>query len=233
MKPIYESGVRMESEISEKSTEDLLRMLRDEVNAKGDFILGIQECLFKRWRQGIDLASLANLLESEKAADRLRGAYFLGEADPPGEDLKDTVIKLAADPLGYSRRTFVGYMTNSGLYDEKIAIGLANCLIDLDLNVRVATMNWAVLTSDLRFDDFSRLVEAGTGVTDSEFWRGPELKRGIRGLNIIRRLRAGETVEEIRRSTPEEDSFAWDYLQFFEKRLKRYIEKRKNKTSQN
>lgn len=232
MKQNHIPGTKMKDEISEKSTEELLRMLTDEADASGGFILDIHECLFKRWRQGKDLVFLVNLLESEKTVERMRGAYFLGEAIPPGEGMMDTVIKLAKDPIGYCRMVFAGYMTTSGLYGEKIAIGLASGLIDLDVNVRVATMNWAVYTSDLRFEDFSRLVEAGTGATDSEFWRGPILERGIRGLNIIRRLRAGEAVEEIRKSTPEEDSFAWDYLQFFEKRLKRYIEKRKHKTPQ-
>ncbi|MQW88084.1 hypothetical protein [Sinorhizobium saheli] len=215
----------MTGEIAAHPTADLLQMIKDEAGSEGGLIYEAEQCLFKRWRQGIDLKFLVSLLDSETSEERLRGAYYLGEALPPGEGIIDTAVKLASDPHSYCRRTLVGYITASGLYDDRIAQALAHGFFDLDINVRAATINWAVFTTDDRFGTFSLLVEKGEGATESEFWREPELKRGVRALSIARRLRDGESVEEVRKNTPEEDSFTFDYLQFFEKRLIRYVTK--------
>jgi hypothetical protein len=201
-------------------------MMKDETNCEDDFSYRAQECLFKRWRDGIDLEPLIALLESKTTDERLTAAYYLGEAVPRG-DLRQSAMHLADDRLSYCRRVFVGYMTNSGLYSEAIAVALAKGLFDFDINVRIETINWAVYTSDDRFADFSRLVASGAGVRDTEYWRESELKRALRGLSIARRLRDSESVEEIRKETPEEDSYTFDYFQVFEKRVNRYIERRK------
>jgi len=219
----------MKTDFSTYPTEDLLRMGRE-----GDSIYEAQQCLFKRWRQGVDLQFLVDLLESEITRERSLGAYFLGEADPHG--LTDTVIKLAGDPLPECRRAFVGYMVQSNCYDEAIALGLAECLQDLELYVRVAVIRWAVFTSDERFDDFSRLVESGAGGREfrftrpaaNDFWRESERKRALRPLSIARRLRAEETVEDIRKDTPEEDNFVFDALQFSKHTFERHVQRRKD-----
>jgi hypothetical protein len=166
-------------------------------------------------------------LESEKTTDRLRGAYFLGESDPRGDAIKAPATKLADDPLPKCRRAFVGYMTNSGLYGETIAIGLAECMLDFALEVRLAAINWAVYTADDRFEHFAQLVEAGEGATSFKTWLTPQMKRALRALGIARRLRHGESVEEVRKTTLEEDSYTFDHFQVFESRLKRYAERRK------
>ena len=218
----------MKSDVTAYSFEDSLLMRRDKSNPEDPIHDDVMGRLFQRWRNGTDLKLLSNILKSNRTEERISGAYYLGEAIPPGNDLKATAIRLASDPLSYCRRAFVIYMTNSGLYDETIAIRLAKCLADFDLDVRLETINWAVFAPDDRFDDFSRLVDSASGITDSKYWRKPELRRATRGLTIARRLRDGESVEEIRKTTQEEDSFTFDYLQFFENRLKRYVEKRKN-----
>jgi hypothetical protein len=219
----------MEGDISAYSTEELLRMSSDQTNR--DLGHEADKCLFMRWRDGVDLEYLVKLLESNKTTDRLLGAFFLGESDPRGNAIEAPATELADDFLPRCRRAFVGYMTNSGLYRETIAVGLAKCMLDFSLDVRLAAINWAVYTTDARFEHFAQLVESGTGATDYSTWREPQLKRGSRALDISRRLRNGESIEEIRKSTPEEDSYTFDHLQVFERRLQRYAEWRKNKVS--
>ncbi len=220
----------MKIDLSDYSTEDLLRMSRKSTTDGEDWSYEAQQCLFKRWRNGIDLEYLVGLLESNTIRDRLLGAFFLGESDPRGDAMKEPALKLASDPLSNCRRAFVGYMTNSGLYSEKFAAALAECILDFAIEVRTATINWALYTTDDRFDNFARLVEAGTGTTDSATWREPQLKRGLRALGIARRLRNDESVDDIRKSTPEEDSYTFDHFECFKSRTKRYIEKRKVKS---
>lgn len=221
----------MKSELSQHSTDSLLQMISDDVNREGDFSYNAEQCLFKRWRNGIDLPFLIELLESEVTRERTRGAFYLQEAVPRGEGFTESAVRLATDSHPYCRRVFVQYMTNSGLYGEAIAAGLAEGLFDYDLGVRLETINWAVYTTDDRFCDFSRLVEAGTGAASSNPWREFQLKRSIRGLSIARRLRAGESVAEVSKSIPDEDSYIFDYFRRFEKHLKGYAEKRRNKVS--
>ena len=120
-------------------------------------------------------------------------------------------------------------MTDAGLYGETIGVGLAKCLLDVNPYVRLETINWAVYTTDDRFDDFSRRVTGDVLSEGLRFSEDPELKRGSGGLCVVRRLREGESIETIRQSTPGEDGFTFDYLQLFEKRLKRYVERRKSK----
>lgn len=188
--------------------------------------------LFRRWRQGIDLEFLVDLMRSKKSGDRLRAAYYLGEIGGAVEGLKTPATEFASDPLPDCRRAFVGYMSNSGFYDEPIARGLVNCLLDLDLYVRTATIKWAVRTTAERLDDFSRLVLSGTGrfelkfrnTLSNDFWKKAVQDRGRRGLDIIRRLRAGQGVQRIRTEVPEEDSFVLDNLLFWEAHRERQRE---------
>jgi hypothetical protein len=202
-------------------------MLRDDTYLEQEgFIGNAQHCLFRRWRDGVDLQFLIELLASEVAKDRHRGAYYLGEALPCDEALIASTTKLADDALPYCRMMFVIYVLDCGLYNEEIAVGLANGLFDFNIKVRVATINWAIYATDDRFDYFAQLVEYGLGAMDSEYWQEPELKRALRGLSIARRLRDGESVDEIRKGTPEEDSYTFDYFELFKNRTKRYIERR-------
>lgn len=223
----------MRSELSEHSTESLLLMLSDEVDRGRDFAYEVEQSLFKRWRDGIDIEPLIDLIQSASSRDRMRGAYYVGEADPRSSRFAEAAMGLSDDNLAYCRMMFVGYVTNTGLYDESIGIALAKCMVDRDLMVRNITINWAVYTTDDRFADFSRRVEAGTGVPNAKPWREFELKRGSRALTIARRLRCGEAVAQIRKDTLEEDSFTFDHLQVFEGRLRRYAERRRATASPN
>jgi hypothetical protein len=191
--------------------------------------------VFGRWRKGIDLEPLIELLQSEKSGERERGAYYLEEAGPPAEAMADFVINLADDASGDCRWKFVAYVTNSGLYSDHVVDRLAACLLDRDLYVRKHTISWAVSASD---EQFTQFTEAVLVVADSRanrlsilglpeqaaFRRESERKRAQRGLDIARRLRAGDTVETIRASTPEEDNFTFDQLASRERRLKRHHE---------
>jgi len=221
----------MRKDLSVYSTVDLLRMIRDAANDDDDFAYEADICLFRRWRDGIDLDPLIELLESKITGERLRGAYYLGEAIPRG-DLKGAAEKLASDSLAYCRRTFVGYMTNTGLYSEAIAVALADRMLDLDQNVRIEIINWAVYTTDDRFADFAQRVESASADRAAEKpWGESDAKRALRGLSIARRLRDGEAVAEIRKTTSEEDSNTFDYFQVFTSRLEHYAERRKTSAS--
>jgi hypothetical protein len=226
VKRTHTYGAKMKNDFSTHSTADLLRLANKE--ASRETREEALWCLFHRWQDGIDLEFLVTFLESNTTGVRLRGAYYLGEAIPGDERIVAPATKLASDPLPDCRRTFVGYILDSGHYDQAIANGLANGLFDFSHNVRVATINWAVYTTDDRFDHFSSLVESGSGATEYETWRGPELIRALRGLGIARRLRKGESVEEIRKSTQGEDSYTFDYFQVFESRTKEYVARRKH-----
>jgi len=193
------------------------------------------ELLIKRWRQGVDLEFLVELMRSEKSSDRLRAAYCLTEIGEPVEELKAPATEFASDPLSYCKRAFVSYMTTSGYYDETIAKALEKGMAEIDLYVRVTTIEWAVLTSDDRFEDFSRLVLAGTGrfglkfsnPLANDFWAASLQRRASRGLEIVRRLRAGEEIRHIRTVLLEEDSFVFDNLHFARTRLERAAEWRR------
>lgn len=193
-------------------------MLKSASNLHGDASRDIELTIHQRWRDGTDLEPLIELLKSETKNHQIDAAYYLIEVVPRHE----TIAKLAADfadhRLSYCRKAFVGYVTNTGLYDETIAVGLAKCLTDFNLFVRTETINWAVYTTDDRFDDFSRRIR---GMSDPE-------GLGFRGIGIARRLRDDERVKAIRQSMPEEDSFVFDYLQIFERRLMRYVTRRKS-----
>ncbi|MGF6226739.1 hypothetical protein QFZ27_000694 [Inquilinus ginsengisoli] len=165
---------------------------------------------------------LINLLRSEKSGDRLLGAYYLCELAEPVEGLRIPVLRLAEDSISHCRRAFVEFMGSARYYDETIGIALAACLLDLDLYVRVSVLRWGIWTSTEQFEHFSRLVEAGAGGRESTFsnplshdyWKESELRRGIRGLNIVRRIRAGQEVPQIRDEFPEEDNFVFDSINF-------------------
>lgn len=190
--------------------------------------------VFKRWRKGIDLEPLIQLLQSEKSSERQRGAWYLDEADPPADLMADVVIKLADDPVSNCRWRFVAYVANSGLYSDAIADRLAACLLDLDLYVRAETIRWAVVANDKKFAHFSEAVLSGAGTMLNEFrhpgtigfWRESERKRAVRGIEIAQRLRAGESVASIRESMPEEDNFSFDKLARGDHAIKRALERR-------
>lgn len=195
-------------------------MLADE-NLHSDARDEIKFTIYQRWRDGTDLDPLIDLLKSQANGDQIDAAFYLMEAVPRHR----TVAKLAADfadhRLSYCRKAFAGYITNTGLYDDVIAAGLAKCLKDANPFVRSETINWAVYAHDDHFDDFSQWVKA---MSDPE-------GLGSRGLGIARRIRKYERVAAIRQSMPEEDGFVFDYLQIFERRLIRYVAKRRSSGS--
>lgn len=218
----------MIKELSEYSTETLLAMIHDDVKRDEDFNSRAEQNLLNRWRKGLDLDPLLQLLQSDATKSRLRGAYYLGEVALAVDGLMEPATKLARDPLPQCRNVFVSYMTNSGFYNDKIEGLMAACLADFHLDVQLETINWAVSTSDDRFEGFCTLVEAGTGLRIRECWTRPWLKRSLQALLIARRLRAGHSVADMRGSTREIDGFILDYLEAFEDRLKRYVEGRKS-----
>ncbi|MGO1079655.1 hypothetical protein [Inquilinus sp. CA228] len=132
------------------------------------------------------------------------------------------MLRLADDSISHCRRAFVEFMASAGYYDEPIGIALAGCLLDLELYVRVSVLRWGIGASAEQFELFSTLVEAGAGrrvprfpnPLSSEYWNESQLRRGIRGLNIVRRIRAGEGVPQIRGEFPEEDNFVFDSINF-------------------
>ncbi|WP_245503978.1 hypothetical protein [Rhizobium ruizarguesonis] len=97
------------------------------------------------------------------------------------------------------------------------------------LYVRVEVINWAVPISDERFENFSQLVEAGDGWPEfrfpnplsNDFWNASILKRAVRGLDIIRCIRDGKEIEQIKKDFSEEDSFIFDTIQFSKTRRER------------
>jgi hypothetical protein len=157
------------------------------------------------------------------------------ELGRPIEGLKETVIGLADDGLRTCRWAVPYFMINSGFYDATIAMKLAILLVDYDLLVRKEVIKWAVYAADDKFGDFSILVESGMSASEHEFsdpantalWATSERKRAIRGLEIARRLRNWESVEDIRADTPEEDNFVFDGLYFSRGNIKRHLERRK------
>jgi len=228
----------MPSYFAAYTTNDLLRMIHDGEDYGEDFAYNaLWGTVFGRWRKGIDLEPLIELLQSEKSGERQRGAWYLDEADPPADRMADVVIKLADDPVGNCRWRFVAYVTNSGLYSDAIADRLAACLLDRDLYVRARTIFWAVVANDKKFAHFSEAVLAGAGTKpykfsnpeNTAFWRGSERKRAARGIEIAQRLRAGESVTSIRESMPEEDSYSFDDLAFLDHAIKRALERRATK----
>lgn len=227
----------MHTDISEYSTEDLLRLSRSE--ADQDLAYQALWTVFKRWDSGIDTSLLIDFIDTEVIGEKLRGTYFLFEVSPRVDAVKDAVLELADDTLAECRRAFVGYLINSGWYDDAAAKGLVNCIQDFDIRVRQETIDWAILTTDERFEDFSRRVISGAseGVKlpsgRANPWTERIMKRGIRALTISRRLRDGESVAQIRKTTPDEDGFTFDHLDVFESHYERQRKRRQNAQEMN
>lgn len=208
-------------DLSEQSTEFLLKQANYQTNQDTKTAYDASWTLIKRFSQQVDLEFLIDLLRSEDPRDRSRGTYFLSEMRGGIQRLKEPVTRLADDYLSESRRVFVDYV-GEALYDEETAKGLAKCLLDLNLFVRCAVIDWAVRVSDDTLESFVRCVESGGGMRkfkfhdpqNNEFWKEAERKRALRGLDIIQRLRTEEDIEEIRKIVPDEDSFVFDHLIF-------------------
>ncbi|WP_165927773.1 hypothetical protein [Rhizobium sp. BK376] len=234
------TALSMSSDLAAYTTNDLLRMIHGGEDLGPDFAYNaLWGTVFGRWRKGIDLDPLIELLQSEKSSERQRGAWYLDEASPPKDQIADIVIKLADDPISHCRWRFVAYVTNSGLYSDAIADRLAASLLDLDLYVRAETIFWAVWADDANFDHFVGVVLSGAGTKPyrfrnpqtTAFWRESERKRAARGIEIAQRLRAGESIASIRESVPEEDSYSFDKLAFLDHAIKRALERRAQKAN--
>lgn len=229
----------MHSDFNRYTTSDLLCMIDDDEDYGEDFASNaLWGKVFARWRKGIDLEPLIELLQSEKSADRERGAWHLDEAGPPAHCMADSVIQLADDPMGHCRWRFVAYVTSSGLYNDAVADRLAACLLDRDLYVRARTIFWATVADDQTFVHFSEAVVSGAGANPHDFrnaettafWREAERTRAMRGIEIAQRLRAGEPVKGIRETTPGEDSYSFDQLAFLDHAMKRAHQRRAAKS---
>ena len=225
-------------ELSEYSAETLLEMIYDDNERGADFNYEATWNLLGRWQGGTELGPLISLLQSGATRGRVCGCWYVRELAGPIEGLKASVIALADDWLHDGRWTFAYFMINSGFYDQTIATKLAKVLVDYHLVVRQEVIKWAVYTSDERFEDFSKLIESGAGASryksfdavNREFWTASERKRAMRGLEIARRLRDWEAVEDLRTEIPEEDSFVFDSLHFSRGIIQRHLERRKAQT---
>lgn len=207
-------------------TPELLGLAMSE-SATRDHVYEAQQALFARWRQGRDVELLAALLRSEKSRDRSFGVYFLDESSPPStSEILEAVHALATDPIPECRRAFVKYVTFKKICDDVTVTRLAECLYDLEIRVRTAAIDWAANAEDETFATFSRLIDQGVGSSQVrrttsarvrsrlDLLAGYNGKRGARGLEIARRLRAGQSVDEIRNGVAEEDSLVFDLLAF-------------------
>jgi hypothetical protein len=232
----------MRHDPSQLSTVELLnRIQSDNEEDDRDFAYTAGRRLIDRWRLGVDLEPLIDLLHSEKSSDRLLGAYYLCELAEPVEGLKTPVLRLSEDSISHCRRAFVEFMASAGYYDQPIGIALAECLLDLDLYVRVSVLRWGIRAPAGQFEHFSRLVEAGTSrrvpkffnPLNTEYWKESELRRGLRGLNIVRHIRAGKEIPQIRGEFPEEDNFVFDSIDFvrtLQERNARWRDMRRRRT---
>jgi hypothetical protein len=227
----------MSKELSEYSAETLLALLYDDDDAERDedFRSKAMWSLIGRWDRGVELAPLIKLLQSKESRDRSIGAWYLRELCGPIEGLKEAVIGLADDRLFDCRWSVPYFMLNSSLYDDTIAMKLAELLVDNHLVVRKQVIEWAVHTTDERFEGFSKLIESGASITKyrsrdpafAQYWGASEQKRAMRGLEIARRLRDWEAAEDIRADIAEEDSFVFDGLHFSRRIIQRWLERRR------
>lgn len=223
--------------LASRNTSDILSDIRNK-NSAGDHKYEETQILLKRWRQGIDLEFLEELINSEISSDRIFASYCVGELGKAIDNLEKTVLRLSADAIPECRKAFVEYIMNSRSYDEAISSALCRCLLDLHLGVRVSVMKWAVNARQEIFSDFARLVESGmrcqkTNFRKSignDFWNEANSRRARRGLDIVHRIRSGEKASTIRTEFPEEDSFVFDSFEFAQTRSKR-LEKLQEKTA--
>ncbi len=210
----------MHNDISKYTTRDLLQLTGSD---DGDLANRATCTLLKKWESGIDVSYLIDLIETEVVTDKLKAAYFLYEVAPRVDTVKDAVLGWGDDVLAECRRAFVGYIHSSGWYDENAARGLVNGIQDFDLRDRLKVIEWAIATTDERFEDFSRLLMSDA--TNEALQRGLK-KRGIRALRIAHEIRRGVSVERIREAVPEEDGYTFDHLGAFEPHYRRQRKRR-------
>lgn len=229
------SGAKMTNELQRYSADVLLEMIHDQDERREDFNYEARCNLIKRWQRGVELGPLIKLLQSGASRDRVLGCWYVRELGGPIEGLKVPVIALADDWLHDGRWTFVHFMINSGFYDDTISTKLAKLLVDYHLVVRQEVIKWAMYTTDERFEHCSRFVESGASATKyefcdparMEFWAASEHKRAMRGLEIVRRLRDGEAVEDMGTDIIGEDSFVFDSLQSSRRIIQCHLERRR------
>ncbi|MUO78112.1 hypothetical protein GOZ78_08660 [Agrobacterium vitis] len=214
----------MRNDLSSYSTRDLLQLAA--VENDRDLVYKAFWTVFRRWENGDDLSVLVDFIESKDANDRLRAAYFLFEVSPPSDMLKIAVLKLADDVMPECRRAFVGYLLDSGWYDETAAQGLVKGIQDFDVRVRLKVIDWAIKATDEQFDDFSRRLSADTANLSAHTWKGRFKKRAIRALHIASEVRCGASVDKLRATIQEEDSFTFDHLDAFVSHHRRRREQR-------
>lgn len=181
--------------------------------------------LIRRWRAGLDLPHLIALMRSDSTSGRSRAAFLVEEVATAHEALCEAVVRLADDPLADCRRAFVKFVSETRLYNATVAAGLAECLRDTDLTVRLFSILWAIDASAASLDHIRRLIEADvdrcepprTG-TQGEWREGRRLVdflRASRALDIAWRVRSGECIRDIGSTVTEEDSFVLVGLERF------------------
>lgn len=183
----------------------------------------------ERFRHGVDIDQLIGLMQSESSRQRSHAAYFLYEV-PPLKELLTPVLKFAKDTLADCRWTFCYFIRLGGYYDDTIAKLLAEQLYDIDIRVRWGIFEWGKQAPEERFEHFARRVKADarnrrnprfSNQLSSDFWCDAEISRALRGLAIMRRLRAKEDVEKLRLEFSGEDSHLWDHFLFWQTYLAR------------
>jgi hypothetical protein len=224
----------MIKEFSGRRTSELLAISAASGTDSNDRFAAEQE-LIKRWNKGEDLEGFIDLLASESSRDRCRAAYYLTELMQRVEGLDAAVVHLADDVIADCRHAFVDYAQYLDDHDHSVSMALAQLLLDMNVYVRLSVIKWAVRTSAERCELFIRLVEGGAGrpklrfrnPRSREFWDDAIVRRALRGVDIIRRLRAGEKVQQIRNAVTEEDSSVFDSFEFEESRAQRFAHRKK------
>ena len=214
----------MRTDISQRDTADLLQLSRSEDDE--DLAHQALWTVLKRWEAGIDVSLLIDLISSAAVSERLRASDYLYEVSPRVDSVKDVVIKLADDVLAECRAAFVAYLINSGWYGDTAAEGLVRCIHDFDLRVRLKAIDWAILTTDERFEDFASRMMVDFNTPSRNPWTQRIKKRGLRALAIARCLRDGESVAQTRAAVPEDDSLTFDHLSVFESHYERQRKRR-------
>ena len=181
--------------------------------------------LIKRCRAGIDLPLLVALMQSDSSAARSRASFLIEEAATAHEALYEAIVGFADDNLSDCRRAFVKFVTDTRLYDARIADALAKCLHDRDLTVRLFSILFAIDAPTASFDHFCALVGTGAGLSLPtprrsnrqllDNLRAESLQRAARALAIARRVRSGESIGDIRATIAEEDSYVLCGLERF------------------
>lgn len=216
----------MAKKYSDHPTGVLLDLYDDDDLGREDRYLIVWE-LIGRFERGIDVPFLGEILNSPMSSHRLFGSDLVIEMSPIPNEIARIVEDFADNPLQWCRYAFIRLMGSQADYNDHMLKGLSRCLNDMDLFIRVKTIQWAVRTRPEVHQHFCNVVESWEDprLTKSfpraetrDFWRASAQARAARGLEIVRRVRDGEPVDAIRRTIYGEDSFVFDWLASYSRR---------------